>query len=113
MTDIQLKKMVLGFPHFRGVFMRDALPKTMRSNECGIVNLSDSEGGGTHWCCYRKLKNTVYYFDSFRNLKPSLELQKYFKGNQIFYNRDRYQNLSQENCGQNCIRFLKGELPCL
>ena len=34
---------------FRGVFVRDALPKTPNKNECGILNLDDSSGNGTHW----------------------------------------------------------------
>lgn len=104
--------MAKGIPGFRGCFMLDNLPSKMKVNECGITNL-DKIGNGTHWVAYRRMDNIVYYFDSFGNLRPPLELQKYFKGNKVFYNREQYQNLSQENCGQNCIRFLKGEIPCL
>ena len=32
----------LNIPNFRGVFMRDELPKTPRVNECGIVNFNTS-----------------------------------------------------------------------
>ena len=37
----------LNIPNFRGVFLRDALPKKPRRNECGILNLDDSNGTGT------------------------------------------------------------------
>ena len=32
----------LKIKNFRGVFMRDNLPKKKRNTECGIVNLADS-----------------------------------------------------------------------
>lgn len=57
--------------------MRNSLPKQCNKNECGIVNLDDKYGDGTHWCAYYKIDNICHYFDSFGNLKPSLELIKY------------------------------------
>lgn len=68
----------LNIPFFRGVFMKDKLPKHNWTNETGIVNLDYSSGGGTHWVCYKKLFNTVYYFKSFGNLPLPQELQQYF-----------------------------------
>ena len=38
----------LKIKHFRGVFMRDGLPKKKRTKECGIVNLADSLSDGTN-----------------------------------------------------------------
>lgn len=58
-------KKVLEIPHFRGVFTRDALPKTSRKRECGVVNLDDARGAGTHFVAYAKRGRTVRYFDSF------------------------------------------------
>ena len=37
----------LGIKHFRDIFSRDALPKKIEK-ECGIVNLDDNQGPGTH-----------------------------------------------------------------
>ena len=37
----------LGIKHFRSIYSRDALPE----KECGIINLDDIEGEGTHWVC--------------------------------------------------------------
>jgi len=34
----------LHIPSLRGVFVRDALPRTPNKNECGILNLDDSSG---------------------------------------------------------------------
>ena len=38
----------LGIKKFRGVFSRDNLPKNIRKEECGIINLDDFSGPGTH-----------------------------------------------------------------
>ena len=49
---------------FKSIFSRDALPESIHKIECGIINLDDIEGSGTHWVCYRNLeKNLVEYFD--------------------------------------------------
>ena len=61
----------LGIKHFRGIFSRDALPESIDKKECGIINLGDIEGQGTHWVCYRNLeKNLVEYFDPFGLIMP-------------------------------------------
>lgn len=97
----------LRIPFFRGVFMIDSLPVKPWKNETGIVNLDKSSGPGTHWVCYKKLGDTVYYFDSFGNLPPPLELLFYFrKFNKIYYNIVRKQEWNTEVCGHICLDFL-------
>ena len=54
----------LGIKHFRGIYSRDGLPRKIRK-ECGIINLDDIQGAGTHWVCYRNLGSIVEYFDPF------------------------------------------------
>ena len=44
----------LGIKHFRGIYSRDGLLKKIRK-ECGIINLDDIQGPGTHWVCYRNI----------------------------------------------------------
>jgi hypothetical protein len=58
--------------------MKDSLSRLkIRANECGIVNLDDETGDGTHWTAYKKVGNRAVYFDSFGNLQPPLELTEY------------------------------------
>lgn len=112
MTNVDLLKYVklLKIPHFRGIFMRDTLPARIHTVEAGIVNQDIDSGRGTHWTAYVKNKNKITYFDSFGNLKPPLELIRYFhssgSGNKIVYNNDRYQSLNAYNCGHLCLMFL-------
>ena len=43
----------LGIKHFRGIKSRDTLPKRMKKDECGIINLDTHIGPGTQWVAYR------------------------------------------------------------
>jgi len=87
--------------------MRDNLPKKIWVNETGIVNLDSSIGPGTHWVCYKKLGDIVYYFDSFGNLPPPVELRKYFNSaTKILFNYERFQDYNTSVCGHLCLEFL-------
>ena len=98
----------LHIPYFRGVYMRDKLPTSMWKNESAIVNLDDSYGPGTHWVCYKKIQDVVYYFDSFGNIPPPRELMKYFnKTSKVFYNESREQPANSSICGHLCLEFLR------
>ena len=66
----------LGIKHLRGIYSRDRLPNKIKK-ECGIINLDDIQGPGTHWVCYRNLDSVVEYFDPFGLIMPS-EALKYF-----------------------------------
>lgn len=97
----------LKIPFFRGVFMKDNLPRDIKINETGVVNLDNSEGPGTHWVCYKKLGKTVFYYDSFGNLPPPKELVHYFNpADHIYYNYTRQQPSDTSICGHLCLEFL-------
>jgi len=91
--------------NFRGVFLRDTLPKKPNRHECGIMNLDDSFGSGTHWVAWLKRGNDKFYFDSF-GLPPPTELNKYLDGD-IFYPTEQIQPRQELFCGHLCLRVLK------
>lgn len=88
------------------MFSVDKLPVAPRVNETAVINLALEKNPGTHWTCYKKSGHSVVYFDSFGNLPPPILLQKYLKGCQIEYNRDRRQSFNTFNCGHLCLQFL-------
>ncbi len=95
--------------HFRGIFMRDNLPNRQRplKNECAIINLDTTSGPGTHWTAYYKKDKDVYYFDSYGNLPPPIELIMYLGSDcNIYYNYKTYQRYGTVICGQLCLKFL-------
>ena len=99
-----------GIFYFRGVYMRDTLPKSgALARECGIVNLDSSDGRGTHWVCYHKYGSNRIYFDSFGQVPP-IEIQKYLKTKREFdiqRNSDIVQHINSTNCGQLCLFVLE------
>ncbi|KYN13309.1 hypothetical protein ALC57_14510 [Trachymyrmex cornetzi] len=108
-TDMQLQQLAnsMRIPYYRGVFMRTTLPvEGVRRNESGIVNLDNAAGPGTHWVAYAKRGIRVVYFDSFGNLRPPKELERYLVNSVIEYNRTPHQRYNQNNCGQLCLLFL-------
>lgn len=90
--------------------MRNKLPKTIHNSECGIINLDDDVGDGTHWIGYVKRGSKILYFDSIGRLKPPLELIHYFRSdgenNKIMYNYKAYQKPNSYNCGHLVLQFL-------
>ena len=97
---------LIKIPHFIGVFTRDRLPTSRKRKESAIVNLDTENGTGTHWVAYKKIGNQVQYYDSFGNLPPPLEVQKYFHGCNIYFNYSREQKYNTTNCGHLCLKFL-------
>ena len=102
----------LKIPNFRGVFMRDTLPKVPHKVECGIVNLNTSKEKGSHWVCYYKNGARRIYFDSFGQITP-IEIQNYLKKKNelgvgvIQRNTDIVQPVNTNICGHLCLFVLK------
>ena len=107
LTNFQLidaaKKLKL--KHFKGVFVRDELPKKPSKKECGIVNTGDSSTNGFHWVCWYKDGDEKYSFDSYGQ-PPLVELDHYLKGS-VNYNSERVQFGNTSYCGHLCLYVLK------
>lgn len=87
--------------------MKDRLPRIPNRIECGIVNLDSSDGEGTHWVAYVKYYDYCEYYNSYGDLKPPLEIVRYFKNLDIFYNYTSYQKFNTVNCGHLCLSYLR------
>ena len=99
----------LGIKSLRGIYSRDRIPKKIRK-ECGIINLDDVSGPGTHWVCYRNLSSVLQYFDPFGLIMPN-EAKKYFNtaspsGKRTVYSIDEIQNRNTVLCGYWCLYYL-------
>ena len=97
---------------FRGIFMRNTLPKKLQKQECAIVNLNKSMEKGSHWVCYYKKDSDRIYFDSFGQITP-FEIQNYLKSRNergigvIQRNTDIVQPFNSVICGHLCLFVLK------
>jgi len=72
--------------------MKDELPQKVHNRECGVINLQNSNGSGSHWVAYYKNNDKKYYFDSYGKARPPKELVKYLGSENLFYNSTRFQN---------------------
>lgn len=87
--------------------MRDMLPAEPLKKECAIVNLDSFGQPGTHWVCFIKDNNSVFYFDSYGYYPPS-ELEEYLNNCKIYYNTSKIQNYDDPPiCGYLCIEVLR------
>ena len=117
LSNLELSAYVerLGIENFRGVFMRDTLPRKAHERECGIVNMNTSQQAGSHWVCYFKdgMKRRIY-FDSFGQI-TLMEIQKYLKTRREFQNNaptiqrntDIVQRINTHVCGHLCLFVLR------
>lgn len=109
LNELDILRFGQPIPQLRGVFMRDGLPKpsSCKKYECGVINLDDDSGVGTHWVSYYRKNKICYYFDSFGNLQPPQEFIHYLGDKcMIYYNHKAYQTYQKVNCGHLCIKFL-------
>ena len=102
----------LNIPNFRGVFMRDELPKKPWVNECGIVNFNTSLEPGSHWVAYYKDGKERIAFDSYgqvilRELSDYLKTEKEKNEAVIQRNTDIVQKSNTQICGHLCLYVLK------
>ena len=105
LSNFDIERAARGIPHFRGVFMRDGLPPTIMRQECGVVNLDSSSGGGTHWVAYHRDRQAAVYFDSY-GLDPPLEIARYL-GCPVRTQTFQLQAPDDVICGHLCLNVLR------
>jgi len=86
----------LKIPRFRCVFARDNLQVEPKRMECGILNLDNTSGNGTHW--------VAWYRDN--GIQPANELKKYLRS-PIFYRTEQIQPKQEVFCAHLCLYVLK------
>lgn len=102
--DIDNIMQELGIKGYRGCFMRDTIPK-IKLGECIIINLDDSNGGGTHWVGAFMKNDKLCYMDSYGLNYPN-ELRKVNPTKKIEYNTSHIQELETSTCGWFSIYFI-------
>ena len=89
-----------------GIYMKDVLPSDLKEGNY-IINLQNSYENGSHWTCFIKDKNNIYYYDSFAVVPPQNAYDIFIKNADNIYYIDKYdQNIDSTSCGWWCIAFL-------
>ena len=78
--------------------------KTMKCKNGGyVINLGDSETGGTHWVALYVENKRGCYYDSYGMIYPD-EVKAFCK--ELIYNVKDQQHLTDTHCGYYCMGFL-------
>jgi len=111
--NTQIDKILKHIPHYRGCYSKDLLKRVRinkQKNLCLVVNMDNSNSGGTHWCCldYNPKRDYSFYFDSF-GLEPPREVVKFLRKfkKPIYFNRNNLQDSRSNRCGWYCIEMLE------
>ena len=107
-TNIQLDMLghLIFGSDYLGTYSSDQMPKSVKDNQCFILNTDSSRRKGTHWVAFSKSDGKIWYYDSFRRTKKALSK---FRGNKRMYSAnttDRDQSMTEQNCGSRALSFL-------
>jgi hypothetical protein len=86
--------------------MKDELPSDLK-DENYIINLQNHDESGSHWTCFIKDKNNIYYYDSFAVVPPQNAYDIFLKNADNIYYIDKHdQFLDSTSCGWWVVSFL-------
>lgn len=102
----QVNELLHDVKGYRGVHMRDNLPKNIKAGQSIVINLDNSSGNGTHWTALYRDKEKLNYFDSF-GMAPPQELVDLFPRVKIVHNTHQFQPMSNTNCGAYSVYFIR------
>ncbi len=89
-----------------GIYMKDEIPTDLKEGNY-IINLQNSYENGSHWTCFIKDKNNIYYYDSFGVVPPQNIYNISVKNSLNLYYIDKHdQNIDSTSCGYWVIAFL-------
>jgi hypothetical protein len=103
--ELDLLEKQLQIPYYVPCRMKDELiNKTVGENECGIVNLENSDQNGSHWIMFFKCGDSKIAYSSFGD-PVTQELVDYL-GDNIYSSDIQIQDFKEKSCGFYCIAIL-------
>ena len=93
------------FKNFKGCFSKDQI-KLIGDNKSMITNLQDSNQPESHWVALKRVKNTIFLFDSFGVGYIPIGIFEVYKNYKIIANIYRIQDISSNLCGMFCVLFV-------
>ena len=64
LSNILINNLLKDNKNFKGCFSKDQI-SLIENNKSIIINLNDSNEPGCHWIALKRVKNTIFVFDSF------------------------------------------------
>ena len=91
-------------PDFKGVFMVDTIPASVKGNESFIYNFQKNSQRGSHWVAIGARDDLPYYFDSYGQ-EPQ-DNAKFTMGNNWMKTDSIVQEFDTNYCGHLALCFL-------
>lgn len=107
-TDLEYYAGLFKIP-LNGVFSKDLFESKRPKLGNYVVNLENSDYGGSHWTCLILTKNMAIYYDSFGAPMPQeiIRFVKRFNNKAIIiYSIDQIQHIDSIYCGWFCLELL-------
>ena len=98
LSNIFINNLLKDNKNFSGCFSKDRII-LLDNNKSLIYNLQNSNKKGSHWCCIKRINNTIYVFDSFGIGEIISEIYKIYKKFKIITNIYQIQDISSILCG--------------
>ena len=109
LSDKELNDYYQRESRYLGTYPKDVIPmKLAKKNEGAmIINMNNSDQGGSHWTLILLNKDNTIYFDSF-GVVPSMDVVRFMKkrGKPMYYSDRQLQDLASSSCGWFSIHFI-------
>ena len=102
LSNIFINNLLKDYKNFIECFSKDQI-SLIENNKSMIINLQNSNEPGSHWIALKRVKNTIFVFDSFAVGYIPVSIFKVFKNYTIITNIYRIQDLSSNLCGMFCV----------
>ena len=88
-----------------GIYMKDELKPPLAQGNY-IINLQNHDENGSHWTCFIKDKNNIYYYDSFGVVMPQNQYDIFkLESDNIYHTTSDHQNIDSTSCGWFVLPF--------
>ena len=105
MSNTFINNLLKDYRNFKGCYSKDKI-FLIENNKSMIINLQNSNEPGSHWIALKRVKNSIFIFDSFGIGYLPVDIFKAFKNFKIITNIYRIQDISSNLCGMFCVLFI-------
>ena len=109
MSNIKINKILQHDKNYIRTYSKDNVP-VLKNNQSTIINLQDSNQVGSHWTCYRKRNDKIFYFDSYGVAYIPDIIKNQYPNHKFICNIYRIQSMDSNQCGRFCILFVKADI---
>ena len=109
MSNNKINKILQHDKNCIGTYSKDNVP-VLKNNQSTIMNLQDSNQDGSHWTCYRKRNDKIFYFESYGVAYIPDIIKNQYPNHKFICNIYRIQSMDSNQCGRYCILFVKADI---